>query len=64
MPRIRLSDSGCGSNCEPLSQVDGPTTERPEPLAAATEVIAESWRVFAKAADEIAAWANILEHAA
>jgi hypothetical protein len=44
--------------------VESATGAVPETLVAATEAIAQSRRVRAEAADELAAWATILHQAA
>jgi len=49
---------------EPLPSGDDLTGARPGPLVDASEAIAQSRRVRAEAADELAAWATILHQAA
>jgi hypothetical protein len=48
----------------PSTSVDDLTVARPGPVVAASEAIAQSRRVRAEAADELAAWATILHQAA
>jgi hypothetical protein len=64
MPQTAMADRRPGHERYQLAQADDPTTMGQEPIIAATEAIDESRRVRAQAADEIAAWCVILNHAA